>query len=275
MTIAPTTSNWAIRASDLERRFQSKHRTIQAFGPIDLEIERGEFVAIVGPSGCGKSTLLRIIAGTMKPSAGTCELAVPDARELRLSMVFQGHNIFPWKTVEDNVAFALRVRGVGRREARERAGHVLAGMGLGDFLKEYPRTLSGGMQQRVAIARALVVQPDLILMDEPFASLDAQLRLVLQEDLAEDLGSVEHKGTVVFVTHSLDEAIYLGDRVLVMSARPGRWLEDVVVDLPRPRPPDVRSTQRFTELEAFLWSTLRDEVGSNRGQTPAEVAEAR
>jgi len=247
-----------ISARAIERTFGTGRGEVHALGPVDLDVADGEFLCLVGPSGCGKSTLLRILAGLAPPSGGTIDIDTADGAPPDLAMVFQDYGIFPWKTVEANVRFGLDVAGVPRREARETARRWLERLGLGAFGGAYPATLSGGMRQRVSIARALATDPEILLMDEPFAALDAQLRTLLQEELL--ALCQESPRTVIFVTHSLDEALLLGDRVAVLSARPGRVLEIVDVPFPRPRTPDVRATVEFAELQRTLWAHLRHEV---------------
>jgi NitT/TauT family transport system ATP-binding protein len=246
-----------IVATAVERAFGDDGDHIAALGPLDLEIGDGEFVCIVGPSGCGKSTFLRIVGGLVRPSAGTIEIAVSGERPAT-AMVFQEYSIFPWKRVLDNVRFGLDVAGVPKAEANQRAMSWLERMGLADRARSYPGTLSGGMKQRVSIARALAVEPEILLMDEPFAALDAQMRHVLQDELLE-LWQADRR-TVLFITHSLEEAILLGDRVVVMSARPGRVIESVRVPFPRPRSADVRSSAEFAALHGRLWDLLRGEI---------------
>lgn len=251
----------AVAVEQVERHFTpAKGQPIHAVGPVSLDIGTGEFVCLVGPSGCGKSTLLRMVAGLTRPSTGRIGLNIspPGKGRQPLSMVFQDYGIYPWKTVEANVRFGLDLAGVPRRDARARVDHWLGRMRLSEFRKAYPDTLSGGMKQRVSIARALAVEPELLLMDEPFAALDAQLRQVLQDELLELWQSDQR--TVLFVTHSLDEALVLGDRVLVMSARPGQIIADIRVPFERPRRPEVRADPRFGELREQLWSHLRAEV---------------
>lgn len=239
------------------RSFVTSDSTVQAFGPVDYTISDGELISIVGPSGCGKSTLLRILAGLLHPSEGTVELW-PSSGRIPTAMVFQNYSIFPWKTVKSNVRFGLDIAGVSRRESKPRVEEWLLKLGLADFAKAYPATLSGGMQQRVAIARALVVEPDILLMDEPFAALDAQMRFLMQEELLR-LWEADRR-TLVFVTHSLDEAVMLGDRVLVMSARPGKIIADFHVPFARPRSHDVRGTPEFARFLDEIWQLLRHEV---------------
>jgi NitT/TauT family transport system ATP-binding protein len=252
---APTSR---VSARGVERWFGSGDRAVHALGPLDFDIADGEFACIVGPSGCGKSTFLRAVAGLIRPSRGAITVQHTDAGRVPLAMVFQDYGIFPWKTVAANVRFGMEVSGVGRRDAERRAADWLGRLGLRDFGDHYPAALSGGMRQRVAIARALALEPELLLMDEPFAALDAQRRELLQEELL-NIWQADRR-TVLFVTHSLEEAIVLGDRVAVMSARPGRLLRSVDVPFDRPRSSDMRAAPEFGALKAELWELLRDEV---------------
>jgi NitT/TauT family transport system ATP-binding protein len=242
-----------IRAHGVERRFD-----VPALGPLDLDVERGQFVAIVGPSGCGKSTLLRIVAGLLAPSAGELTIERRDPATPLCAMVFQDYGIFPWKTVLANVRLPLDIAGVPRRRGDAAAREWLARTGVDGFESAYPATLSGGMRQRVALARAFVAGPEILLMDEPFAALDAQLRLVLQQELLRVWEA--HRRTVLFVTHAIDEALLLADRIVVMSARPGRILADIEVPFPRPRDRAVRADPAFGELEERIWHLLKGEV---------------
>ena len=231
-----------------------------ALHDVDLVVERGTFVSLIGPSGCGKSTLLRVLGVLEKPSSGTVRRAsaATGGASSPVSFVFQDYGLFPWLNVVDNVAFGLRMAGVGKRERRERARAWLARMGLLSFESSYPEQLSGGMRQRLSLARAFISDPEVLLMDEPLAALDAQTRMLLQEDLVrlwEESGK-----TVVLVTHSLDEALLLGDRVVVMSARPGRVTLDMPVSLPRPRSTKTTTEVAFSQMKAELWAALRDEV---------------
>ena len=233
-----------------------------ALAPVSFQVQPGEFVSIVGPSGCGKSTLLSIIAGLAKPSAGRVligDTVVTGPGHRGSGMVFQQVSLMPWLTAEQNVAFALDKRHAGapgRKELSERARAALAMVGLHSFESYYPRQLSGGMQQRVAIARALVIEPEVLIMDEPFGALDAQTRMTLQDELIRL--QAQWRGSIVFVTHDIDEAVYLSDRVLVMGSRPGRIVSTVNVELPRPRDSvTTRSDPEFSKLVAGIWSTLR------------------
>ncbi|MFE7931433.1 ABC transporter ATP-binding protein [Streptomyces sp. NPDC057456] len=245
-----------LSARDLTRTFGRGPGAVAALGPLELTVAPGEFTCVVGPSGCGKSTLLRIAAGLLRPSTGTLEIRTASPRPA--AMIFQDYGIYDWKTVRANVRFGLDVQHVPRREANARADDWLARTGLTDFADAYPATLSGGMRQRVAIARALAVEPEVLLMDEPFAALDAQLRTILQDELL-DLAQAT-RTTTLFITHSLEEAIVLGDRVLVMSARPGRIIAEHRPPFPRPRTGDIRATPEFTALKGELWDLLRREA---------------
>ena len=232
--------------------------TVVAFRQLTLDVKRDEILCIVGPSGCGKTTLLRCIAGLTELSTGTLSVqgkpvnGPPDG----VAMVFQHFGLLPWKTVHDNAAFGLAMAHAPAARIKERVGHYLDLVGLKGFERHYPYQLSGGMQQRVGLVRALAIDPNIMLMDEPFAALDAQTREVLQEELLRIMQ--DERKTMVFITHSIDEAILLGDRIAVMSARPGRIKE--VLDLPFGRPRDVnalRADPRFAELRAHIWNELR------------------
>ncbi|MFI5966317.1 ABC transporter ATP-binding protein [Streptomyces asoensis] len=245
-----------LSAHDLTRTFGRGPGAVDALGPVELSVATGEFTCVVGPSGCGKSTLLRIAAGLLRPSTGTLEIRTASPRPA--AMIFQDYGIYDWKTVRANVRFGLDVQRVPRRTADARVDDWLARTGLRDFADAYPATLSGGMRQRVAIARALAVEPEVLLMDEPFAALDAQLRTILQDELLELTQAT--RTTTLFITHSLEEAVVLGDRVLVMSARPGRIIAEHRPPFPRPRTGDIRATPEFTALRGELWDLLRREA---------------
>jgi NitT/TauT family transport system ATP-binding protein len=248
-----------IRVRGVTKIFEGIHGDVQALAPIDLTITEGQFLCIVGPSGCGKTTLLRIIAGLEAPTEGEVDFSIPhDGKPLR-SVVFQEQGIFPWMSVLQNTAFGLKVRGIGRAEREKAARAYLDMLGLSQFADAYPRQLSGGMRQRVNIARAFANDPAILLMDEPLASLDEQTKLLVQEDLLR-LWDGSHK-TVVYITHSLDEAIVLGDRVIVMTNRPGTVKSIVDVDLPRPRNVlDMQSNEGFFNIRSRIWTALREEV---------------
>lgn len=225
-----------------------------------LEIRPGEFVCLLGPSGCGKSTLLNAMAGFVTPTRG--ELRIDgkgiDAPSPDRGMVFQQHSLFPWKTVRDNVAFGPLMAGASRREASSVARTFLSLVGLAAYEDAYPSTLSGGMQQRVGIARALANYPSVLLMDEPFGALDAQTRIMMQENLLEIWR--EFKNTVVFVTHDIDEAVFLSDRIVVMSASPGRIIADIKVSLPRPREQSLLTSPDFMTLKRQCLDLIRQET---------------
>jgi len=241
------------------RTFAGSGRSVvHAMGPVDLTIGDDEFLCVVGPSGCGKSTLLKIVAGLLAPSRGEVSVGVSGSSRIPIAMVFQDYGIYPWKTVRANVELGLRLSGRAKAERRAVADDWLTRLGLVDFADAYPNTLSGGMRQRVSIARALALDPEVLLMDEPFAALDAQLREVMQDELLQIWQA--RRRTVVFVTHSLEEALLLGDRVVVMSARPGRIISEVAVPFERPRASSVRNDPLFAKLRGELWTSLHSEV---------------
>jgi NitT/TauT family transport system ATP-binding protein len=245
----------------LSKRFALGNGTITALESIDLTVRRGEFCCIVGPSGCGKTTLLRIIAGLERHSEGELSLLRYEPQKPPNAMVFQDQSIFPWMTVEDNVAFGLNMRRVPKAAQRELVDYYIDKVGLTAFRQAYPHQLSGGMKQRVSIARAFANDPEILLMDEPFAALDEQNKTLLQEELLKIWeGS---KKTVLFITHSIDEAIILGDRTIVMTARPGRFKAEIPVRLARPRQVfELRGTAEYADLVGRVWHELRDEVTS-------------
>jgi NitT/TauT family transport system ATP-binding protein len=249
----------AIEIVHLRKTFESGKNSVVAIEDLSISIGRGEFVCFVGPSGCGKSTLLRILAGLEQPDSGRVTMDIDDDGGVRNAMVFQEASIFPWKTVGDNIAFGLRARGMSRAEWSTRVDDALRLVGLSRFRNHYPSQISGGMKQRAAIARALVTNPAVLLMDEPFAALDAQNRAILQNELA---NICEQTGTtVVYITHSLEEALMLGDRTVVLTAQPAR-IKDVV-DVPFARPRDtieVSATPEFGALKRRMWNVLEEEV---------------
>ncbi len=236
------------------------HPAVHALGPIDLDLRKGEFFAVVGPSGCGKSTLLEVLAGLQRASAGSVtfeQRAVTDVVPDGIGVVFQEDASFPWLTVWDNAAFGLRRQGAPEAEVRRRVDDSLAFMGLKDFARAYPSQLSGGMRQRVCIARTLVLQPRLILLDEPFGALDAQTRLLMGDEV---LRLWRRTGaTVMLITHALDEAAMLSDRIGAMSARPGRFIEIVETGWPRERDSTIVGEPAFGAITGRLWDHLRGE----------------
>jgi NitT/TauT family transport system ATP-binding protein len=248
-----------LSCENLQVTFHSSRMTVEALRDISFSVGKSEFVCVVGPSGCGKSTLLRSIAGLVNPTGGRVIFHNQVGEEQpRCAMVFQDHGVFPWMTVLDNVAFALEMQGVGRKERQEKARLFLDMIGLSEFAGAYPRELSGGMRQRVAVARAFISDPDLLLMDEPFRALDAQTRLILQEELLHIWR--DFRKTVLYVTHDIEEAILLGDRVLVMSARPAEIKEQVNIPLRRPRDLTGRDHPELEELKWHIWKTLEKEA---------------
>ena len=244
-------------------------REFHALGPVDIAINPGEFVCIVGPSGCGKSTLLRVLAGLDSPTDGTMTLnADGDSTRPINSMVFQGDSTFPWLTVHENVEYGLKMRGVAYRMREQVVTRMLQTVGLAGFAESYPYQLSGGMRQRVALARAFANDPQLLLMDEPFGALDAQNRILLQDELLqiwEQTSTDSQRKTILFVTHSIDEAIVLADRVLVMSSVPGRIKATIPIPFARPRQTyELKRDPLFGELTYTIWEALRDEVDAAR-----------
>ena len=262
---AAANTDTKIRIRGLSKVFQTKTGPFVALDDINLDIPVGCFFMIVGPSGCGKTTLLRILAGLEEHSSGTLEIASPAAGRPGHSMVFQGDSLFPWMTVWENAAYGLNMRGVPRGEVKNVVGHYLARTGLSRFHDYYPHQLSGGMRQRVSIARAFANDPDILLMDEPFSALDEQNKVLLQEELLRIWE--ETRKTVMFITHSVDEAVTLGDRIMIMTAHPGR--SKVMVDVPFERPRrvlELRARPEYGELVYNIWGHLRDEVQRARAQ---------
>ncbi|WP_423820675.1 ABC transporter ATP-binding protein [Salinisphaera sp. SPP-AMP-43] len=247
--------------SGLNKTFQTRRgRPVQALSDIDLSVREGEFVSLLGPSGCGKSTLLRIVAGLDHATSGEVlkDGAPIEGPGADRGMVFQAFSLFPWLTVVQNVEFGARMRTLNSRRRREAATELLAHFGLARFADAYPKTLSGGMKQRVALARALANDPEMLLMDEPFGALDAQTRSEMQEFLLK-LWS-ETRKTVLFVTHDIDEALYLSDRVLVLKTHPGRVAECVDIDLARPRDYDIQFQPDYIEYKKYVTERVRREV---------------
>lgn len=261
-------SGSAIEIEGVSKTYAADAGPVHALTPTDLRVGPGEFVVLLGPSGCGKTTLLRMLAGLEVPTQGSVRIGdrtlfapgalAPQSEALgSLGFVFQAPTLLPWRRIAKNIELPLEGKGPGRRERRERATRMAEKVGLEDFLGHYPRQLSGGMQQRAAIARALVHDPDILLMDEPFGALDAmtrdQMNILLQQ-LWMDTGK-----TVVLVTHSISEAVFLADRIVLLSPRPGRVQDIVEVDFPRPRPLSVSADPKFGELVAYLRSQLGEQ----------------
>jgi len=259
---APPSRHARIEVRGLHKVFETASgQVVVALQDIDLTVRPGEFLCIVGPSGCGKSTFLRLLAGLEQSSAGEIRIEVTRPDRPVNSMVFQEQSTFPWMTVRQNTAFGLEMRGVDRRVRDELVGYYMRKVGLEDFANAYPYQLSGGMRQRVCLARAFANEPEVLLMDEPFASLDEQTRILMQEELLR-VWEGEHGRTVVFITHSIDEAVLLADTVVVMSARPGRVKATFAVPFPRPRGQlaQLKLQPEFAQLTYKVWEVLRDEV---------------
>ncbi|MBZ3694378.1 ABC transporter ATP-binding protein [Phyllobacterium calauticae] len=241
---------------NVTRRFDLRDNTFVALDRFSLDVADGEFITVVGPSGCGKSTALNIAAGLLAPSDG--EVLVDghtvDGPGPERGMIFQQYALFPWLTVRENVEFGLRVKGEPAARRREKASYFIDLVGLGDFADALPKTLSGGMKQRCAIARAYAVDPSVLLMDEPFGALDALTRVQMQDQLLETWS--RERRTVMFITHDVDEAVYLANRVIVMAARPGRLKEIITVDLPYPRTEEIRLSTEFTAIRNRVWHAV-------------------
>ncbi|HEY8709524.1 MAG TPA: ABC transporter ATP-binding protein, partial [Burkholderiaceae bacterium] len=254
---AATAAAPKIAVRGLHKNFRLRGgQTVEALRDIELEIADGEFVCIIGASGCGKTTLLRIIGGFEQADAGCVEIvSTPSESGLVTSAVFQEESVFPWLTAEENVGYGLKIRNLPATRRRQVVDHFIEKVGLTAFRHAYPAQLSGGMRQRVSVARAFANEPEVLLMDEPFGALDEQTRLVLQDEILR-LWS-QHRRTVLFVTHNLDEAITLSDRIVVLSARPGRVRAVIPVELPRPRNViALRSNPRYGQLYQQLWDLL-------------------
>ena len=254
-----------IQLRNLTKSFQTAGGVVTALDNVSLDIPTGCFFMIVGPSGCGKTTLLRILADLEAPTSGTVKVAAPAANRPANSMVFQGDSLFPWMTVFENAAYGLTLRNRPKGEIDDTVGHYLNRIGMTKFAKAYPHQLSGGMRQRVSIARAFANDPDILLMDEPFSALDEQNKLLLQEELLRIWD--ETRKTVLFITHSVDEAVTLGDRIMIMTAQPGRAKQ--IIDVPFERPREVlslRARPAYGELVYSIWGQLRDEVQAARSQ---------
>lgn len=250
-----------VTVESLDLRFKSRNGAdVIALNNLSMAIPDKQFAVIVGPSGCGKSSLLDIIAGLKEPSGGVCKLdgVAIDGPGKERGMVFQNYSLFPWLTVQKNVEFGLSLKGAPARETAEKARHYVDAVGLTGFRDAYPNQLSGGMKQRVAIARSLANDPEVLLMDEPFGALDSQTRTVMQQLLL-GIWEKEHK-TVLFVTHDIDEALYLGEKVYVMSARPGRIIDTIAVDFAHPRSYELSTSPGFIELKRRIQHSLHAEV---------------
>ncbi|NVO13447.1 MAG: ABC transporter ATP-binding protein [Rhodoplanes sp.] len=259
-----------LTVDDILVRFQTRDASVTAVDRMTFDVRHGEFISVIGPSGCGKSTLFNVIGGLITPTSGLVTVAGEPIRgpHPAIGMVFQEESTFPWRTVLDNVAFPLEVRGVSRRVRLEKARDVVAMVGLTGFEGHYPSELSGGMRQRVSIARTLASEPKILLMDEPFAALDEQTRLLLGDKVLQIQQTL--KQTTLLITHSITEAVQLSDRVVVMSYRPGRLKRIVDIDLPHPRTSEIMTSDAFGHYVAEIWGDLRDEA--SRGMAEAEAS---
>jgi NitT/TauT family transport system ATP-binding protein len=249
-----------VEVKALSKGFSRQGKRVVALENFDLTVQEGEFVAIVGPSGCGKSTFLHMLGGFEPIDGGTMKIngALVKAPGPDRGMLFQEYALYPWRTVVGNILWPLEVQKVPKTEREAIAERFMSMVGLGQFRNHYPNELSGGMKQRVALARLLALDPKVLLMDEPFGALDAQNRELLQEELQQIWNG--SRKTVLFVTHDIDEAIYLADRVIVFTARPGRIKADIEVELPRPRDIEIKKTAKYTQYRNHIWDLLRDEV---------------
>jgi NitT/TauT family transport system ATP-binding protein len=258
---------------DIVKRFETPDGTLTAIDRVSFAVAPGEFLAVIGPSGCGKSTLFNVIGGLIDGYEGRVAVAGETLRgpHAAIGMVFQEESTFPWRTVIENVAFPLEIAGLAKAERLERARHFVALVGLSGFERRYPAELSGGMRQRVAMARTLASEPKILLMDEPFAALDEQTRLLLGDKVLQI--QQELKQTTLLITHNITEAVQLSDRILVMTYRPGRVKRVVAVDLPRPRTSAIVSSDAFGHCVAQIWSDLREEA--TRGMAEAEALSLR
>jgi NitT/TauT family transport system ATP-binding protein len=259
MTIATKPKQGHVAVRDFAFSYDAADGLVEAAKDVSIDVNPGEFVSIIGPSGCGKSTLLNAVAGFIKPTAGTVTVdgAAIERPGADRGMVFQQYSLFPWKTVRENVEFGLKMKGMGR-STREQSARTLLGLaGLLAFEKQYPDSLSGGMKQRVGIIRALATGPKVLLLDEPFGSLDAQTRVIMQQILTNMWQ--RHKISVLFVTHDIDEAIFLSDRVYCMTARPGAIKAEVAIPLERPRQPSMMMSSEFLALRRGFMGLIREE----------------
>ncbi len=248
---------------DVSMTYKTQNGFIEALQDVNFEVGEREFICVLGPSGCGKTTLLKIFAGLLQPTDGQVIYKGEKSTHPLNSVVFQEQGIFPWMNVIDNVSFGLEIRGIKKEERYEISRKFIRKFGLARFEKNYPHELSAGMKQRVGLARAFAHNPEILLMDEPFAALDAQTKLILQDELLRIWK--EFKKAVIYVTHDIEEAILLGDRVLVMTQRPGRIKEEVPINLGRPRSIEVESSEEFSRLKLKIWKLIKKEVQMSRG----------
>jgi NitT/TauT family transport system ATP-binding protein len=255
-----------ISCKGISKVYEAKNQVVLALKDVTFQTKEQEFLCILGPSGCGKTTLLKIIAGILKQSDGHVEFNdIPPQNSPATALVFQEHGVFPWMNVINNICFGLEMRGMPKKERYHKAIPFIEKTGLSGFIKSYPYQLSSGMKQRVGLARALVSGAEVLLMDEPFAALDAQMKLLLQEQLLEI--QREYSKSVIYVTHDIDEAILLGDRILLMKSRPGQIKTEISIPFPRPRRLDIENTIEFAKIKAEVWNQLKEEVEKSLEET--------
>src|SRR6266581_4349892 len=259
-----------LAVDNIIKRFETPEGVVTAVEGVSLSVAPGEFVGVIGPSGCGKSTLFNIIGGLLDGYEGTVKVAgdLVHGPHPAIGMIFQEESTFPWRTVIDNVAFPLEIAGIAKRERYERAKHFVSLVGLDGFERRYPAELSGGMRQRVSMARTLAAEPKILLMDEPFAALDEQTRLLLGDKVLAIQQQLQQ--TTLLITHNITEAVQLADRIFVMTYRPGKLKRMVKIDLPRPRTSEIVSSEAFGRYVAQIWSDLREEA--SRGLHADEAA---
>ncbi|HUK60948.1 MAG TPA: ABC transporter ATP-binding protein [Stellaceae bacterium] len=261
-----------LQVANISKRFETAEGLVHALDNVSLDVRQGEFVAVIGPSGCGKSTLFNIIGGLIEGYDGAVRVAgaTITGSHREIGMVFQEESTFPWRTTIENVAFPLEAAGMAKAERLERARALVHLVGLDGFENRYPAELSGGMRQRTALARTLAFEPKILLMDEPFAALDEQTRLLLGDKLLQIQAQL--KQTTLLITHNIAEAVQLADRVVVMSYRPGRVKRVVAVDLPRPRTSEIIGSDKFGRCVATIWADLREEASKGLSESEARVA---
>jgi NitT/TauT family transport system ATP-binding protein len=254
-----------LKCRNISKVFETRNGHIRALEKITFQTEEQEFLCILGPSGCGKTTLLKIIAGLLEPTHGEVIYDGSGSEGTPLnSLVFQEHGLFPWMNVIDNVSFGLEMRRIKKKERYSVASEVIEKVGLKRFLKNYPHELSVGMKQRVGLARAIVNDPAILLMDEPFGSIDAQTKLILQDELLKIWS--QYRKPIIYVTHDIEEAVLLGDRVVVLTSSPGKIKEEIKVELPRPRDIEIKGTTAFTQINMKIWHIIEDEVRKTMGR---------
>jgi NitT/TauT family transport system ATP-binding protein len=273
MASSAGSSDAILVADDIVVRFETPEGPITAVDNISFQVRPGEFLSVIGPSGCGKSTLFNVIGGLLNTHDGVVTVAgkIISGPHKSIGMVFQEESTFPWRTVTDNVAFPLELVGMPKQKRVERARHFISLVGLDGFENRYPGELSGGMRQRVSLARTLASEPKILLMDEPFAALDEQTRLLLGDKVLQI--QQELKQTTLLITHNITEAVQMSDRILVMTYRPGKVKRIVDIDLPRPRTSEIVGSEAFGRYVAEIWSDLREEA--NRGMRDEEKSALR